>query len=446
MIKRTVFWGLFLIIAWFAGPASAEWGVPPSVITGLDAVQPASRIELQAPDVQAWLREDADNESKGVPLRIGAERLLADDVTAQAERVIDEEYGLIWRLMIRSPGALELQAHLTDIRVTDQSELYVYGPGDAESEIYTREDIYENHTLWSWGTPGDTIVIEWHYDVAADGTVSEPVTVPFTVKSISHIYKDFEDVYSSREGSCHNDATCDTAFRPERNASAHIQFNDGGTYICSGTMLNSAAQNFVPYFLTANHRVSRDTVANSVKAWFFYHTANCNDPPPDLGYRTVSGASLLATGAAQSGNGTDFSLLQLSNADYTGVFFAGWDRTALGIGDPVTCIHHPDGAYKRISYGTVRSDWYNGQWGVNWDRTSNPGVTEPGSSGSAIFHANTHRVAGQLWAGSSACNNQNGRDFFGRFPLSFQNGNLGQWLGNVTAVDGAYWNSAGPTP
>lgn len=446
MKYRTVFWGIIAVIIFVTGGASADWGVPPSAIIGSGPVASEASIVMPVPDVQQWQAEDLENESKGVPMRIGAERLLAPDVMDQAERIIDDEYGLIWRLEITSPDAFELKVYLTDIHLAGLNEIYIYGPDDSESEIYTREDVYEDQTLWSWGTPGETVIVEWHHDVAPDGSYTEPVDVPFAVKSISHIYKDFETIITTREGSCHNDATCDAAFRPERNASAHIEFNDGGTYICSGTMLNSAAQNFNPYFLTANHCVSTNTVANSVKAWFFYHTENCNDPPPARGFRTVSGASLLATAPAQSGNGTDFSLLQLSNADYTGVYFAGWDRTPLNIGDPVTCIHHPDGAYKRISYGTVRSTWYNGQWGVNWDRTANPGVTEGGSSGSAIFHANTHRVAGQLWAGSSSCSNQNGRDFYGRFPLSFQNGNLGQWLGNVTYVDGAYWNSGGPTP
>jgi len=437
------FTGILLFAVYFLFPASANIGIPPSVITGLGNVQPEAHLQLQVPDIDHWIEEDRLNENRGVPFRIGAFRPLPSDSVIEADRHVDEQYGLIWRLAITSPEALELKIQLIDINLTGYDELYIYAENEIESEIYTRDDVFADGSLWSWGSPGETIILEWHRDVSA-ATVDFR-NPPFTVAGISHIYKDIRTVAASREGNCHNDATCDTGFIHQRDASAHIEFNDGGTYICSGTMLNNQSHNFTPYFLTADHCISTQSAANSVKAWFFFHTDNCDDPPPSRGYRTVSGATLMAHGPAQNGNGSDFSLIRLNNSDYTGVYFAGWDRTAQGIGTAVTAIHHPDGAYKRISYGTIRSTWYDGQWGVNWDRTANPGVTEGGSSGGALFNNANHRVVGQLWAGSSACNNQNGRDFYGRFSMSFNNGNLGQWLGNVNSVDGAYWSGGGPT-
>ncbi|MBN1297392.1 trypsin-like peptidase domain-containing protein [bacterium] len=425
---------------------SADRGVPPSMITGLSLVADSSRIKLGLPDIDQWVAEDEMDETAGIPLRIGAFRPVPENSSAWADCVVDVDYGVIWRLAITSPGALEIKLYLTNIKLTERCELFVYREGEAEADRFSRSDVSDDATLWSWGTTGDSVVLEWHHDLAPGETWTDGTPPPFTVQAISHIYRDMVSTMGTREGSCHNDATCDADYINQRDASAYIEFNDGGTYICSGTMLNSAVQSFTPYFLTAHHCISTNTVAASVKAWFFYHTLNCDDPAPDRGYRTVMGGTLLATGPDQGGSGSDFSLLQLNNADYSGVFFAGWDRTALTTGTEVTGIHHPDGAYKRISYGTVRSTGYSGQWGVNWDRTSNPGVTEGGSSGSALFHHGTHRVVGQLWAGSSSCSYQNGRDYYGRFGLSFQNGSLSQWLGNATAVDGAYYNSSNPTP
>ena len=428
---------VFLI---FSGSGRADRGVPPSVIMGLDRVGEKAILSLDEPDVAQWLKEDQLNDGKGVPLRIGAVRGLPADLASRAEIVLDADYGLVWRLAIHSPGAFELKLHLSDVRLSGAGVLYIYSDGETESDMLTATDIYPDGTVWSWGSQGDTIVLEWNWE----DTPGIDVTPPFQIMEISHIYKDMLELFA-REGSCHNDATCDMDYRPERDATAQIEFNDDGTYVCSGTMLNSSPQNFVPFFLTANHCINTQSVASTLKAWFFFNSTDCDGPRPTRGYRTVAGSTLLATGAASGGNGSDYALLRLSDTDYTGVYLAGWDRNALTNGDAITGIHHPDGAYKRISYGTISSLTYNGQWGVTWNRTANPGVTEVGSSGSALFKDSNHAVVGQLWAGSSDCSFQNGKDYYGRFGNSFTHGNLGQWLGSSTSCSGVYWNGSAPT-
>lgn len=441
-MKRILF-SLVVIISLFstAGVLGSDRGVPPSVIMNLGDVSPAACVFLLEPDVDAWLEEDTETRGKGVPFRIGHARDLPEKAIDRAESVMDEDYGLVRRMAVRSPGAIEMKMHLVDVNLPDNSYLYIYAEGETESDIVTRHDIYPDGTFWSSGSPGETIIVEWHWDDAPDGDVP----VPFLMKEISHIYKDIY-MMMDREGNCHNDATCDMDYRYQRDASAYIEFNDGGTYICSGVMLNNTAQNFIPYFLTANHCISTQAVASTIKVWFFYHTQTCNGPTPPKGLRTVTGSTLMATGAANSGNGSDYALLRLNDADYTGIYFAGWDRNNVTNGTAVTAVHHPDGAYKRISYGTISSLFYTGQWGVTWNRTSKPGVTEPGSSGSGLFRDSNHYVIGQLWAGSSSCQNQNGKDYFGRFGKSFTHGNLGQWLGNADTCHGAYWGSSGSTP
>jgi hypothetical protein len=434
---------LFVIIALLsaAGVLGNDRGIPPSVIMNMGDVSPDAWVFLREPDVDAWFTEDAANRGKGVPYRIGHARDLPENSIDRADSIMDEDYGLVRRIAVHSPGAIELKIHLVNVNLPDTSCLYIYAEGETESDRYTLQDIYPDGTFWSLGSPGETIIVEWHWDDAP----YEDVPMPFRLKEISHIYKDIYEMME-REGNCHNDATCDMDYRHQRDASAYIEFNDGGTYICSGVMLNSTAQNFIPYFLTANHCIGTQAVANTIKVWFFYHTQTCNGPTPPKGVRTVTGSTLLATGAANSGNGSDYALLRLNDADYSGIYFAGWDRNNVTTGTAVTGVHHPDGAYKRISYGTISSLFYAGQWGVTWNRTSNPGVTEPGSSGSGLFRDSNHTVIGQLWAGSSSCQNQNGKDFYGRFGKSFTHGNLGQWLGNANTCQGAYWGSSSNTP
>ncbi len=433
---------LFVVLTAFSALGS-DHGIPPSVIMNLGAVSPEAHIALAEPDVNSWLLEDEMNRDKGIPFRIGSVRYLPENAIDQAESVIDDDYGLVTRLAVHSPGAIELKLHLESVNLPGDSELFIYADGEIEAERFTQHDIYPDSTFWSPGSPGSTIIIEWHWDDAPN----TELPMPFELKEISHIYKDVHEIMG-REGNCHNDATCDTGYRSQRDASAYIEFVDSGeTYLCSGVMLNNTSQSFVPYFLTANHCIGRQAVANTIKVWFFFHTQTCNGPRPNKGFRTAQSSTLLATGAASSGSGSDYALLRLedSGADYTGVYFAGWDRNDLTNGTAITGIHHPGGAYKRISYGSVTSLWYSGQWGVKWNRTSNPGVTEQGSSGSALFRDSNHLVVGQLWAGSSACNNQNGQDFYGRFGKSFTHGDLGRWLGNAMTCQGAYYG-AGQTP
>ncbi len=431
----------FIIVTGFV--AANDRGVPPSVIIGHEMIPEDARIILADPDIEAWLQEDELNRGlPGVPYRIGVARPLSENILESAESLMDTDYGLIRRIAIQSPGALELKLYLQNIDLPANSVLYIYAEDEIESDMYSKYDVYEDGSLWSWGSAGDTIFLEWHWENAPDINV----TTPFDLVMISHIYKDVFSVMN-REGNCHNDVTCDTDYRPQRDATAMIEFNDNGTYMCSGTMLNNTQEDFIPYFLTANHCVYTQAIANTVKAWFYFHTDECNGPRPAKGYRTVMGSTFLAgDDAGGDGKKSDFSLLRLNEAEYTGVYFAGWDRRTLTIGTAVTGIHHPDGAYKRISYGTVRSDFRPGQWGVDWDRTSNPGVTEVGSSGSAIFLDSNHCVVGQLWAGSSACNNQTGRDFYGRFGKSYAVGSLNQWLGSGDFCLGAYWDGSAPTP
>ena len=76
-------------------------------------------------------------------------------------------------------------------------------------------------------------------------------------------------------------------------------------------------------------------------------------------------------------------------------------------------IHHPDGAYKRISFGNFQ--YYSGNFTyVRWSS----GVTEPGSSGSPLFNS-SQQFVGQLYGGQSYCWRPNGLDDYGRFDISF---------------------------
>ena len=194
---------------------------------------------------------------------------------------------------------------------------------------------------------------------------------------------------------CHLDVTCHSEWSSSATGVARIFFetSEGGSAVCSGTVLNNSRQDFTPYFLTAAHCVQTEEEARSVIAVWFYQTRTCNGEPPDL--RSVprtEGARLLATtGHSEIGqpNG-DMTLLRLEGDLPDGVMFQGWDADPQPVGKQVTGIHHPGsddwGQFKRISFGQIIS-------GPRFETSDDvyaivrytQGVVEEGSSGSALF-------------------------------------------------------------
>jgi hypothetical protein len=108
------------------------------------------------------------------------------------------------------------------------------------------------------------------------------------------------------------------------------------------------------------------------------------------------------------------------------------------------CIHHPAGDRKKISKNNKlldSSEWESDNrtfpknthwWVTSWDS----GITEGGSSGSALFNT-LGQVIGQLeggWGGCLSNNTNDGSDLFGKIAYSWNNGNnpdgnrLDYWL------------------
>jgi hypothetical protein len=113
-------------------------------------------------------------------------------------------------------------------------------------------------------------------------------------------------------------------------------------------------------------------------------------------------------------------------------------------GAGVTGIHHPTGDLQKINFGNVEDAFGCGPfgeggsfrcvastpaastfYGIRWQS----GITESGSSGSAIFSNDGHYLLGQLYGGSGDCTTP-GLDFYGRFDVAY-NTALYQWLGGT---------------
>jgi hypothetical protein len=185
-------------------------------------------------------------------------------------------------------------------------------------------------------------------------------------------------------------------------------------------LLNDTAQDYCPYFLTANHCVGTQAAAQTVETIWFYQTTLCGGNTLRNWVWSPIGADLLRTQAAN-----DFSLLRLRHDPPAGAVFAGWTSAAQSTGTYVFGLHHPGGywplpspspscapcspSYLRRSTGSIANtnascattgltDGYTIDW--------LSGVTEGGSSGSGLFRSNGHRLVGVLSCGSNTgCTN-----------------------------------------
>jgi len=361
--------------------------------TDLPSVRYGSHIDLNQPSVTL---EQLDARSLTLePNQIGVNRSVEVSPNTRAQKFVNPDGSQIIVLIIKSSGASGIGLHFRNFALADGEEVYVYGAA-TDSIVFgpfTDKGPWGSGEFWSGTVVGDTVVIEFYTRTDENGQ-------GFEIFEISHILAELDWRFRSNEPDvlfCEVDASC--YGDPEKNAVARILFNNNGPHVCTGTLLNNLAQD--PYFLTANHCVNSQAVAQTVEAYWFYQTTSCNSGVLRSWVHSPPGANLLAT---QGSN--DFSLLRLQNNAPGGAFFSGWTSVAQPIGTSVFGLHHPDGyippsipSYLRRSTGSITNTNESCLGLVNGYETGwTSGSAEPGSSGSGLWNS-SHYLVGVLSCG-----------------------------------------------
>ncbi|MCG3141134.1 MAG: Hercynine oxygenase [Anaerolineae bacterium] len=358
-------------------------------------------------------------------IKVGVDR----DLYLSGPTATDSSLGLVtpladgsvlWTLRIRSEGALGTRLHIMDCSLGAGEQLIVYDPANPEQAVGPFEGKGLNGT-GDFYTPtlfSQEFVLEYH-------TPSLPDKPTFRIKGVNHLALDISGLFQDKILPCHNDLTCFNGSNTYyyQNGIGRMYFIDGGSgFVCSGALVVDVDVNtFIPYFLTANHCIGDQAAANTLEVYWRYNTTICNGAPPDLGTLPRSvGATLLST---RDLSVSDFCFLRLAQDPPSGTFFLGWNAADNLTGTQIHGIHHPDGSFKRISFGSITQD-YNfsnlnetNYWVVSW--TS--GVTEGGSSGSPLIMGQGVLV-GTLTGGvpDNPCANISlARDAYGRFSKTF---------------------------
>jgi hypothetical protein len=403
-------------------------------------------------DMHAIQKEDLENEGSNIPVRFGFshEKILSLSNSGIWETTSDGSR--LWRLKIYSPDAISLNLLYDKFWLPKGAKFFIYSE-DMKQHIgaFTSQNNKEGNMGFATGFLfTNSIVLEYY----------EPAEIEERgIISVSQIISGYRYVYDIVNGNqtkhnntdftCHNDINCPegTNWQQEKDAVAYMIM---GGYICTGSLLNTTANDNRPVFLSADHCFNTSA---STTQWVFYwnYEAPCNgvvNPSPN---RSTVGANLLARRGE-----SDFMLLYLiedpaTNPNVT-TYYLGWDRTAASFASGV-CIHHPKGAQKKISITNNPINSYPNIIYWNGGTTSPPnthwlvnftdGTAEGGSSGSPLLNQN-RRVIGQLHGGTSGCPPYVEK-YYGRFDISWtggatNNSRLSNWLDpnntGVTVLDG----------
>lgn len=329
----------------------------------------------------------------------------------------------VWRLGIRSEGALSLNIMFSKYHLPEGARVFLYNSNQSEVlGSFNHLNNSERAILPVAPIGGDELIVEYQ----------EPAGVAFPGKlaigEVNHGYRNFrvsepQPDFTAFECmpviACYQDST--TRYDTIERSVVLMIIN--GTTGCTGTLVNNTANDGKPYLLTASHCLNNqfqiknpdyEEVAGNIVCYFNYNSPQCSPVEPGRTDQTVASAHFRAVNEL-----TDMALLELQDtppADYR-VYYAGWNAQDVGTA-PYTCIHHPGGSLKRLNLaeGDVELTSYkiqvadfneNSHWKVARWAT---GCTAGGSSGSPLFDGD-NRVIGGLTGGASSCLNP-AEDFF----------------------------------
>lgn len=338
--------------------------------------------------------------------------------------------GQVAHFNLASTNALRVRAQLQLGKAPTGVELRFYSPSDITRVFgpYTVDD----GLFWSPTVEGDTLALELFLP---DGVAASEVEL--VIPRVSHLVVDPASgqmkgsIYKAAEyASCQLDIACAAPnWQETGKAVARYVFTDtdGGSYICSGTVLaDKDTYTQIPYFFTAAHCVSNQTAASSMDMFWLYANPSCGGSGASA-IQTSGGAQLLVTKTA-----LDTTFLRLNQNPPSGTTLSGWTTTSLSANQDVTGIHHALGYPKKYAQGNfqthARIESSGGGYSVIDDANGDfskvvwhTGITAPGSSGSGVWveQGGVHYLNGTLLGGSSECSSMDAPDEYSRFERTW---------------------------
>jgi V8-like Glu-specific endopeptidase len=364
---------------------------------------------------------------KPIPDRVGLMRGQAlgqrgKTATSVLQRTAEDGY--VWTSTITSPGAVAIRVQFKDFSLPGGAEAFFFSPNGEAYGPYLGAGPDGTGEFWSHSVESSTgvVLVRFHGPVDADDLRAGS----FRITDIAHVALDFPGQpdeadaggvasFCQYNASCVENASCtsQSAVNDAKGAAAKMRWISGAfVYICSGGLIaDTDSSTQIPYFLTANHCISKSKDANNLECYFQFSvscgTSTCPgsfDPAPSP---KTMGSTIRATGSTG-----DFTLLQLAQNPPSGSVFMGWNNSPVAFTSGLVLhrISHPSGApqaYSRHEVDTAIGTCLNTARGP-WIYSDNVfGAVEGGSSGSPVVNG-SGEVVGQLTgccpAGGGDCN------------------------------------------
>jgi hypothetical protein len=391
--------------------------LPASARHALPALSAAELLELSAKDTRGGgMRGKSPAEKVGIerflPAQVGFSGAPLDLSSATSlaasgglfERSPDGR--LTWTAAFSSEGAGALRLHFSSVALPPGSRVFVYAASGETHGPYLFERPLRPEGFWTNTVHSSEMFVEVQFPSGAAGGFG---LARLSIPSLAHLeHPGFAPgtgkvTFLQKSEECFVDAACvTTAEFPNidvaRYGVAQLTFMDGGSaFVCSGGLLNSTSGSFTPYLLTANHCFSSQASATSLEAVWQYWRDTCNGiEPPPFGFPTTLGSTLRATG-----EGSDFTLVELDEEPPDGSVFLGWTTADLSQSNGVLLyrLHYPNGRPQFYTKEQVSQPIVPGCDGIPVGpflfQTDVVGGTAGGSSGSPLMLQNL-QVVGQL--------------------------------------------------
>jgi len=454
-----------LLSAFFILFSATVWGQTESqpcpnpllTATGDEVILPALGLE------QAWERAEKEEATLG--------KHLYGIVVPFAAALEPQSFSDLHVVSIRVPDAVGVAVHFDDFHLPAGVQMWVTNEdGTWQEGPYDFRDNDGHGRLATGDVPGEVAVLR--------------LTLPPGAAEQVHLHIEgaaglFRDVDGARGGSqpCEVDVACPeiVGWECQRDATVRLSIiESGGSYLCSGAMVNTTSLDCRQYMLTALHCASEvtDDEFALLKVYYNYERPECGEGNGFLNRRRTGVIRLADSDDIQGNNfdGSDFLLVEVEDEIPSSwdVYYAGWDASGSGSNSGVG-IHHPSGDVKKVSTFTQNTSSislgsFGSHWRVYWVETiTNHGVTEGGSSGSHLFNEEGLSI-GTLSAGLSACtNNGVGQgtgpdepDYYGKMSYHWDDNpnpsdeKLNLWLDSeqtgATLLHGAYPNFDAAVP
>jgi hypothetical protein len=400
------------------------------------------RITLEAPPLdQLWQRAWWHEENTGKTMQGHVVDTEIDFFQAALHEVEGEMES--WKLLVNIESAPALCVYFESFHLPVGGQLTLESPEGVFEVPYVEGpvDHRENNEHGLYVTaevPGEMGLLRYTQPIGTVGVPSLHINGVGVLFRYLWLEGEYDVLFENNRGSdpCQVNVNCPEGadWLCQRDAVVRLRITqDGGQFLCSGSMVNNTAQDCKQLLLSSFH--CADAVEENewalLKVRFNYEFFEC-EGVSSFNSHIRTGVTFLTSSDDAVGNninGSDFLLLEVEDNvfDSWTPFFAGWDASGDGPDEGVG-IHHPSGDRKKISTYTSspssNSSYHPGaHWRVYWTETdTNHGVTEGGSSGSPLFNQDG-RIVGTLTGGASFCTNPNAPDYYGKMSYHWDGNN-----------------------